>query len=138
MMKHKDIDRLFQEKMKDLEINPNPKVWESIEGKLGKKKRRFVPFWLYGGVAAILIMGLFIFPLFEDAPLEPKIQDSPVITTAPKEEIRIKSDSDTHSIQPIVEEEIVIANNKTQLTQLTAMPHPSRILIHVSSMFVGA
>lgn len=61
-MEQKDIDRLFQEKLKDVEVTPNPAVWNAIEKKLQKKKRRIIPIWWFsGGVAAILLLGVFLF-----------------------------------------------------------------------------
>lgn len=58
MQPNKNIDRLFQEKLKDLEVRPPDIVWDSIEKQLGnKKKRRLIPIWLrYGSVAALLIL----------------------------------------------------------------------------------
>ena len=58
MKPNKNIDRLFQEKLRDLEVTPPDVVWETIEAKLNrKKKRRVIPIWLrYGGVAVLLIL----------------------------------------------------------------------------------
>lgn len=57
MMEDKNIDRLFQEGLKDLEVTPNDSVWNGIESKLKKKKKnRLLPIWWFsGGVAAILV-----------------------------------------------------------------------------------
>nr|WP_322623411.1 outer membrane beta-barrel protein [uncultured Flavobacterium sp.] len=57
----KNIDRLFQEQLKDFEVNPPEFVWENIREKLEeKKKRRAVPIWFrYSGVAAGLVAGAF-------------------------------------------------------------------------------
>lgn len=55
----KRIDRLFQERFKDFEAQPDNAVWENIEAKLNekKKKRRVIPiWWRYAGVAAILLL----------------------------------------------------------------------------------
>lgn len=61
------IDRLYQEKLKDFEVNPHPKVWKNIEESLQKKKRRVLPFWwISGGAAATLIIGLLLFPFSSD------------------------------------------------------------------------
>ena len=58
MEEKKHIDRLFQEKLKDFEVFPEPIVWKNIEQELTKKKRRrIVPLWLrLGGAAAVLLM----------------------------------------------------------------------------------
>lgn len=63
MSDKKHIDRLFQEKFKDFEVDPRNKVWDQIEAKLNKKKKkqRLIPiWWRYAGVAALLILLLTI------------------------------------------------------------------------------
>lgn len=61
MNEKKNIDRLFQEQLKDFEVHPPEFVWENIREKLEeKKKRRAVPIWFrYSGVAAGLVAGAF-------------------------------------------------------------------------------
>ena len=62
-MNQNNLDKLFQEQLKNLEATPNKKVWNNIESKLKKKKRAVLPFWWFsGGVAALLLLGLFLFP----------------------------------------------------------------------------
>lgn len=61
MSDNKHIDRIFQESFKDFEATPSDAVWNNIEGKLKKKKRRIIPiWWRYAGIAAILMLFLFI------------------------------------------------------------------------------
>jgi len=62
MSDKKNIDRLFQEKFKDFEAAPPEFVWENIREELeDKKKKRVIPLWMrLSGVAAILIVGLFL------------------------------------------------------------------------------
>lgn len=57
----KKIDRLFQEKFKDFEVEPNEKIWVNIDAALReKKKKRVVPiWWKLGGIAAVLALGFF-------------------------------------------------------------------------------
>ncbi len=58
MKEKKNIDRIFQEKFKDFDVNPDEKVWENISKKLDEKdkKRPFIiPLWYkIGGVAAVI------------------------------------------------------------------------------------
>lgn len=59
MSDKKHIDRLFQEKLKDLEITPDNSVWKSIQTELNKKKkeRRVIPLWFkLSGIAAGIIL----------------------------------------------------------------------------------
>jgi len=62
MSERKNIDRLFQEKFKDFEVDPSEDIWVNIETKLDeKKKRRVIPFWWkFSGVAAVLLIGFWI------------------------------------------------------------------------------
>lgn len=63
-MEEKNIDRVFQEKLKDLEINPKVNVWIGIEKKLKKKKKNHVFHlgWFLGKIAALLILSLVLYP----------------------------------------------------------------------------
>jgi len=58
MEPNKNIDRLFQEKLRDFEEMPPDIVWDTIEAHLDKKKkRRVIPiWWRYAGVAVILLL----------------------------------------------------------------------------------
>lgn len=62
MSEKKNIERLFQEKFKDFEAIPEPKVWDNIEDALKKKKkRRVIPlWWRLSGAAAILLIGFMV------------------------------------------------------------------------------
>ncbi|WP_395633824.1 hypothetical protein [Flavobacterium sp.] len=62
MRERKNIDRLFQEKFKDFEVNPPEDVWEAIETHLDKNKtRRIIPlWWKLGGIAAVFLIGFLI------------------------------------------------------------------------------
>lgn len=83
MKDNKHIDRVFQEKLKDLDIAPDPSVWEAIEKDLkkDKKDRRIIPiWWKLGGVAAILLLSLLIgnafFKANQNTPPSPTIVDT--------------------------------------------------------------
>lgn len=76
------IDRLFQEKLEGFEATPNPEVWNAIEAKLTKKKRRVLPmWWLYSGVASILILGFIAYPFFTTDITTPVKHSDPVVTS---------------------------------------------------------
>ena len=60
MSDKKNIDRLFQEKFKYFEAEPNTQVWLNIEAALKEKERKVIPFWVrFSGIAAAFILGLF-------------------------------------------------------------------------------
>lgn len=75
-MGKKNIDKLFHEKLKDYSDVPNEKVWQSIEASLDKKKksRKIIPiWWKLGGIAALLLIGVFIWNPFSDTSVAPPI-----------------------------------------------------------------
>ena len=63
-MSKKNIDKLFQEKLKDFGEVPDEKVWEAIDTSLDQKKKsrkRVIPiWWRLGGVAALLAILLYV------------------------------------------------------------------------------
>jgi len=69
MSDKKNIDKLFQEKFKDFEVNPPEFTWPELKAKLEKKKkRRIIPFWWQlSGVAAALLIGFFVVRSFQSA-----------------------------------------------------------------------
>ena len=75
MNEKKNLDRLFQEKFKDFEYEPNEQVWLNIEAALKEKKedRKIIPFWFrLSGIAAALLIGLFAYnSFFGDSPTSP-------------------------------------------------------------------
>lgn len=64
MKERKNIDRLYQEKFRDLEATPREAVWKSISAKLQEKERRksaVRPLWYrIAGVAAIISLLVLI------------------------------------------------------------------------------
>lgn len=74
MSERKNIDRLFQEKFKDFEVNPPEIAWDNIEAKLdGKKKKRAIPFWWkLSGVAAVFLIGFMVSKsIYDDNDIQP-------------------------------------------------------------------
>lgn len=74
MSDKKNIDRLFQEKFKDFEVEPNEQVWINIDAALReKKKRRIISIWFkVSGIAAGLILGFFAFNALFDNTTSPE------------------------------------------------------------------
>lgn len=57
MSDKKHIDRIFQEKLKDFEASPNPKVWKNIQNQLNQQEPKTKPIWLrYAAVAALVVL----------------------------------------------------------------------------------
>lgn len=82
MSEKKNIDRLFQEKLKDFEQKPSDLVWENINKELQKDNRttRVVPLWLrISSIAAVLVLFFIIGRSFvnnEEIPTDNTIVDN--------------------------------------------------------------
>ena len=64
-MQDKELDRLFQQKLDDLEIQPSARVWQGITADLdaGKRKRILVPFLsAAAGVIFFITAGILFIP----------------------------------------------------------------------------
>lgn len=60
MKEYKNIDRVFQENLKDLEIDPGYKVWRNIENELqAKQPDKVMPLWRKISGVAILFLLMF-------------------------------------------------------------------------------
>ncbi|WP_028891600.1 outer membrane beta-barrel protein [Tenacibaculum sp. 47A_GOM-205m] len=117
MMEEKNIDRLFQERFKDLEVTPNERVWSAIEEKLQKKKKhRVFPIWWFsGGVAAVFVLGLLLYPYIDKQENLEKIDPVIVESESLKSEENKKDDlKDILLTEPIKEnsQEIVIVKEE--------------------------
>jgi hypothetical protein len=89
-MGKKNLDKLFQERLKDFSEIPDDKVWQSIEASLDQKKksRKVIPlWWKIGGVAAILLIAVSIINPFKDNSLTiPSVTDVNVDTNTTSED----------------------------------------------------
>lgn len=120
-MDDKKLDDLFQQELKNLAVKPNEKVWTTIEAKLKKKKRKVIPFWwFYGAVAAVFVLGFFLFPFSSDEnTLENNFQQNTmeeIITSTPKNSPKNTTDVnqkiDSLQFDDNLTDEILIANTK--------------------------
>lgn len=117
-MDYNNLDKLFQEQLKNLEATPNKRVWNNIESKLKKKKRRLVPVWWFtSGIAAMLLLGILLFPFSDDKEIFNKTDSDIIITESPKKEINektiYKSKIDAIIQQEKSEEKILISDKQT-------------------------
>ena len=79
MKEYKNIDRLFQENFKDLEIEPRKAVWNNIEAHLsGKKPSRILPLWQkISGIAIVFLLTFSLgFNFFKTSSKKIQISDS--------------------------------------------------------------
>ena len=75
MLERKNIDRVFQENLKDLEVHPNRRVWNNIEGQLTQKtvKEPLALWKKLSGIAVMLVAvisaGIFYFNTNQTVPV---------------------------------------------------------------------
>jgi hypothetical protein len=144
-MEPKNIDRLFQEKLKDLELTPNPAVWNKIEASLAqKKKKKRVVIWLqYVGVAAIALLGIFIYnnssndTVIQLETIENTVTDTQVFKTEPTKKETLKNEPFLEEISsdqaPIVARENSVSAKKPILKENKKFKHESKIAIAENS-----
>jgi hypothetical protein len=132
----KNIDRLFQERFKDFEAEPNDQVWVNIEASLKEKEkeRKIIPFWMqFSGIAAAFIFGLFTLNMFFKTNTETKksiVLDSKTLDKKPsqKDSIPNKMGKDTNPFNMKNSQQVVITNSKTvrkHEKEITTLP-PSK------------
>jgi len=109
-MGDKKIDNLFQEQLKNLEVSPNKRVWNNIEAKLKKKKRKVFPFWWFSGAAASIILLTFIFNEYSSVE-NPKFNINPdkTITIIPERETIINNKIDSLDLKNNRKNEILLS-----------------------------
>ncbi|KGL62546.1 outer membrane beta-barrel protein [Polaribacter sp. Hel1_85] len=123
-MNQNNLDKLFQEQLKNLEVTPNKEVWNKIESKLKKKKRRIVPLWWFasGGVAALLLLGLLLFPFSSKENDLIKIDSETIITESSKEKVKketkLQTKIDSVFQEENNEEKVFVADKKTNTKQI--------------------
>lgn len=109
-MKKENIDKLFQEKLKNFNEVPDEKVWKAIATSLDKKKksRPIIPlWWKLGGVAAILAISFYVFIPFEGAQKTDQIitdvESSPSLDNSKADDVeKILPEEDTKNGSSVV------------------------------------
>ncbi|NJM78598.1 MAG: hypothetical protein HC854_01310 [Flavobacterium sp.] len=121
MKENKNIERLFQEKFKDFEATPPEATWNNIASRLQekKKKRRVIPFWFKAsGIAASLIIGMFLYQYFQQDE-NSKINTNPVVIDENK--LNTTKEDSKDNFQNTKSKEVVVetsdVNNEDILTE---------------------
>jgi len=111
----KNIDELFQEKLKDFSGIPEDKVWQSIETSLDKKKKklRIVPIlWKLRGVAAAaIVIGLYLIN-----PFETNQQETPNVTNVEKND-EIQNDASKNPENGLETIQVIVETNQTDTNE---------------------
>lgn len=114
MKENKNLDRLFQERLGNLDRIPNEEVWENIELRLrDKKKKKVIPFWWkLSGIAAAFVIGLGIYNFTFD---NNKVSNDVVIDANGEKNNAISPDGLNKT-----EENQVVGNDRDQIKNKTA------------------
>ena len=124
MNEHKNIDRFFQEKLKNLEASPSPKVWTEIAANLKNKKRKVFPiWWLSSGIAAVLILSVFIYPLISNSTEKNPFLKEPSFIVQPTINFKKPRQEKTLLDQKI---EIVSTENNPITSPITLVKEPQK------------
>lgn len=123
-MGNNKLDNLFQEQLKNLEVSPNKRVWNTIETQLKKKKRRVFPIWWFTGVASSILILLSLFYTFSsDDNLNFNNNSDAIITESPEIKPIIKNKIDTLDSNKNIQNRILISKRdeivKTKKRELT-------------------
>lgn len=114
MSDKKHIDRLFQEKLKDFEATPSPKVWENISSNLSQKHkdRKVIPLWMkLAGIAAGIALLFTVGNLLID-PNDPESTPNNVVDTNTD-----TNDQNSNTLDPNkIDEENVASEDGNDLT----------------------
>ncbi len=97
MSDKKNIDRLFQEKLKNFEVTPKASVWENISSELhsSQKQRKGIPLWQkIIGVAASIMLLIAIGNFFLNTNSDSDIPENNVINTDSNTTIQNNSNPD--------------------------------------------
>ena len=111
MSDKKHIDRLFQEKFRDFDVMPNDKLWEGIEARLDKKKKkqRIIPIlWKLGGVAAVLVLMFAIGTTFNNT------GDTTVVADSDSNNTEIENNKKTDKDAALQKENTIIASDNLE------------------------
>jgi len=115
-MSKKNIDKLFKDQLKGLEVTPNKKVWNNIESNLKKKKRKVIPFWWFttAGVAALIVLGLFLYPFSTNDTNFDKNDSNIIITNSDTPYQKTKNIDSLNLLKKIKEKIHLVENNINQ------------------------
>lgn len=121
MSDKKHIDRIFQEKLKDFEVSPNPELWTKIQNELNienTQPKKVIPVWLrLASIAAVIALlvtiGSFVFNGESD-------KDLPVTNTVNTNSINSSQDDsyDKNSNSEELKTNIPIDNPETSTANL--------------------
>lgn len=132
-----NIDRLFQERFKDFELEPSKQVWANIQTALKEKEdRKVIPFWLkYSGIAAALLLGFFLVSTFINNKIEIKnnvlIETNVLKNSINKKDSTLnKTKKERNPLKVKIVPQIIVNTIKTAKINEKKITAPVRFKIH--------
>ena len=122
-MKRK-LDQHFKSQLQDWEVSPDPAIWQQLEAKLAKKKkRRVIPlWWIPTGIAAGLLLLWTFLPTNDAIPTTP---NSSVET--PSEIMMVESESENKEVE---------INTVKKVGEDMVLKNPSFLLLELLRVFL--
>ncbi|MEO9570970.1 MAG: hypothetical protein ABJH82_10210 [Polaribacter sp.] len=121
-MDQNNLDKMFQKQLKNLEVTPSKKVWNNIESKLQHKKRKIIPIWWFvnGGIAALFVLGLFLFPFSNEENDFNKTDSKIIITESSIEKVEVETNIKIDSTISVdnFKKKVIVANKKVNTKQI--------------------
>jgi len=119
MLDKSNIDKLFIDKLKSFQASPDEKVWHEVERKLKikKQKKGILVWWRYSGIAALLILGLFLLPISDNEfnEIEKNVVSSPKQLNIKKELLEKKVNRNSNKIYT-AEKKIKVSSQKENIS----------------------
>ena len=125
MLEKKNIDRVFQENFKDLEIVPSKGVWNGIARDLSSTERKVVPLWRkFAGAAAVSVfLATASFFYFNSA--EEPVVSGRQLSQEQNREIEQQTQTPTGPTDPsAINADVILAQNENGKTELKAARKP--------------
>ena len=125
MLEKKNIDRVFQENFKDLEIVPSKGVWNGIARDLSSTERKVVPLWRkFAGAAAVSVfLATASFFYFNSA--EEPVGSGRQLSQEQNQEIEQQTQTPTGPTYPsAINADVILAQNENGKTELKAARKP--------------
>ena len=127
-MNKKNLDKLFQEKLKGYRETPDERVWQSIQNSLDekKKKRRVIPiWWKLGGAAAVFLIALLLINPFDSPEIDGSIITDTENTQSPDNNQGIDQENQLFEQDAVSESSVVQTERKEEDPPSTSEDRPA-------------
>lgn len=122
MLEKKNIDRVFQENFKDLEIVPSKGVWNGIARDLSSSERKVVPPWRrFAAAAAVSVIFASLSFFYFNSAEEPVVREQQL---SQEQNLETEQKPETPTDPSAIKPEVILAQNDETGTELKATSKP--------------